>query len=79
VFVLRDDRNALHAMHDRCSHRGCSLADGSIEGDTVVCACHGSAFRLADGSVARGPATAGQPSYEVRDSGGGRIEIRLPG
>jgi nitrite reductase/ring-hydroxylating ferredoxin subunit/uncharacterized membrane protein len=77
VFVLRDDRNGLHAMHDRCSHRGCSLAEGEIEGDAVVCACHGSRFRLADGSVERGPATTGQPSYEVRESAG-RIEVRLP-
>jgi nitrite reductase/ring-hydroxylating ferredoxin subunit/uncharacterized membrane protein len=77
VFVVRDDRNDIYAMHDRCSHRGCSLAEGEIEGDAVTCPCHGSRFRLRDGTVERGPATSGQPSYEVRESAG-RIEVRLP-
>ena len=77
VFVVRDDRNDIYAMHDRCSHRGCSLADGELEGDAVTCPCHGSRFRLRDGAVERGPATVGQPAYEVRESAG-RIEVRLP-
>jgi nitrite reductase/ring-hydroxylating ferredoxin subunit len=35
-------------------------------------------FRIADGSVARGPATAPQPAFEVREVGGA-IQICLPG
>lgn len=74
VLVLRrGDR--VSAIHDRCSHRGCSLSDGTIEGDEVVCACHGSRFDLTDGAVKAGPATAAQPAFETRESGG-RIEIR---
>ena len=65
----------VFALHDRCSHRGCSLSEGAIEGDEVVCACHGSRFALADGSVRGGPATAPQPAFEVREPDG-RIEIR---
>jgi nitrite reductase/ring-hydroxylating ferredoxin subunit len=65
----------LRAIHDRCSHRGCSLADGEIEGDAVVCACHGSRYTLADGSVLQGPAVAPQPAFEVRERDG-RIEVR---
>jgi nitrite reductase/ring-hydroxylating ferredoxin subunit len=67
----------VRALHDRCSHRGCSLADGELDGDVVQCACHGSRFRLADGGIERGPATAAQPAFEVREAGG-RIEVRLP-
>ena len=55
VFLLRRN-GALYALHDRCSHRGCSLAQGRIEGESVVCRCHGSRFSLRDGSVERGPA-----------------------
>jgi nitrite reductase/ring-hydroxylating ferredoxin subunit/uncharacterized membrane protein len=76
VFLLRHG-DGLHAMHDRCSHRGCPLSDGEVDGETVQCSCHGSRFSLRDGSVERGPATVAQPVYEARESDG-RIEIRLP-
>ena len=64
----------IHALHDRCSHRGCSLSEGEIDGDVVTCACHGSRFDLGDGSVRRGPATAPQPVYETREREG-RVEV----
>jgi nitrite reductase/ring-hydroxylating ferredoxin subunit len=76
VFLLRH-RGHVHALHDRCSHRGCSLADGQLDGEVIECQCHGSRFRLKDGSVERGPAFAPQPVYEVRETDG-RIELRLP-
>ena len=56
------------------SHRGCSLHEGQLHDDTVTCPCHGSTFRL-DGSVAKGPATAPQPTFDVRTSEG-KVEIR---
>jgi nitrite reductase/ring-hydroxylating ferredoxin subunit/uncharacterized membrane protein len=67
---------AVRALHDRCSHRGCSLAGGTVDGDVVECPCHGSRFRLADGAIERGPATAPQPAFEVREQGG-QVEVRL--
>ena len=75
VMLLRH-RDGLHALHDRCSHRGCLLSDGVLDGKVVECACHGSRFRLDDGSVERGPATQAQPSFEVRENDG-RIQVRL--
>jgi nitrite reductase/ring-hydroxylating ferredoxin subunit len=44
------------AFDDTCTHAGCSLAAGKLDGTTVTCACHGSQFNVADGSVVRGPA-----------------------
>jgi nitrite reductase/ring-hydroxylating ferredoxin subunit/uncharacterized membrane protein len=77
VLLLRHG-DGLHALHDRCSHRGCPLSDmGEIEGEVITCSCHGSRFDLRDGSVQRGPATAPQPVYDVREREG-RIEVRLP-
>src|SRR3954468_9038753 len=35
VLVLRD-ADRFYAIHDRCSHRGCSLSDGEIDGDEIV-------------------------------------------
>jgi len=77
VMLLREG-GSLYALHDRCSHRGCSLADGELDGLEVVCACHGSRFDLRDGSVKQGPATAPQPAFETRERDG-RIEIRRTG
>ncbi len=75
VFVARVG-STIHALHDRCSHRGCSLASsGEVSGDVVTCTCHGSRFRLGDGALLRGPATAPQPPFDARERNG-RIELR---
>lgn len=46
----------LYAFDDTCTHMGCSLANGSLDGTTVTCACHGSQFDVTSGAVLRGPA-----------------------
>jgi len=72
LLLRRGDR--VHALDDRCSHRGCALHEGSLDGNTITCPCQGSSFRL-DGSIVRGPATAPQPCFDARLSDG-KIEIR---
>ena len=59
----------VHALADRCSHRGGPLSDGELSGDCVTCPWHGSAFSLTDGEVVSGPATLPQPVYDVRLDG----------
>lgn len=76
LLLRRGD--AVLALHDRCSHRGCLLSSGRLDGDVVECPCHGSRFRLDDGSVARGPATSPQPVLEARITGS-VVEVRQPG
>ena len=75
VLLVRH-AHGIHAIHDRCSHRGCSLADGELDGETIVCGCHASRFALSDGAVIDGPATSPQPAFEVREREG-QIEVRL--
>ena len=75
VLLLRDG-DQIFAIHDRCSHRGCSLSDGELEGEEIVCACHGSRFSVRDGSLRHGPATSPQPAFQVRNRDG-RVEVRL--
>jgi nitrite reductase/ring-hydroxylating ferredoxin subunit/uncharacterized membrane protein len=65
----------LHALGDTCSHLGGPLAEGQIADGCVVCPWHASTFRLADGSIVRGPASIPQPSYATRIREG-RIEVR---
>jgi nitrite reductase/ring-hydroxylating ferredoxin subunit/uncharacterized membrane protein len=78
VEVLLVRRGAtIHAISDRCNHRGCSLHEGDFSHEpVVVCPCHGSTFSLEDGALLHGPATAPQPAYltRVRD---GQVEVRL--
>jgi nitrite reductase/ring-hydroxylating ferredoxin subunit len=73
ILLLRRGEQ-VHALDDRCSHRGCLLHEGTLDGNTITCRCHGSTFRL-DGSIVRGPATAPQPRFDARLSGG-KVEIR---
>jgi nitrite reductase/ring-hydroxylating ferredoxin subunit/uncharacterized membrane protein len=79
-LLLYRSGDQIYALSDHCSHRGCALAGGQIEGKgddaVVVCPCHGSTFRLTDGEVVRGPATAPQPAYEARVNGE-KLEVRL--
>jgi nitrite reductase/ring-hydroxylating ferredoxin subunit/uncharacterized membrane protein len=74
VLLVRDGE-WIHAIADRCSHRGCSLAEGELLDDAVRCRCHGSTFRLENGSIVKGPATAPQPAYDARESDG-TIQVR---
>lgn len=55
VNVVNAD-GRLYAFDDTCTHAGCSLANGELDGTTVTCACHGSQFDVTSGAVLRGPA-----------------------
>jgi nitrite reductase/ring-hydroxylating ferredoxin subunit len=69
----------IFAIGNRCSHQGAPLDRGVVRVGgseaTVTCAAHGSVFRLADGSVARSPATEPVPAYDVRVTDG-TIELK---
>ena len=69
---------AVYVLADRCSHMSGPLSDGELADGCLTCPWHGSVFRIADGSVARGPATAPQPAFETREVGGA-IQVCLPG
>ena len=63
VFVVGETKvsvasanGRLYAFDDTCTHTGCSLAKGKLEGTTVTCPCHGSQFDVTSGAVLRGPA-----------------------
>jgi nitrite reductase/ring-hydroxylating ferredoxin subunit len=76
VLLLRRGAT-IHAVSNRCSHRGCSLHEGDFSGENrVVCPCHGSIFSLDDGAILHGPATAPLPAYLTRIREG-KVEVRL--
>ena len=59
----------LYAFDDTCTHTGCSLARGRLNGTTVTCACHGSQFDVTSGAVLRGPAARPVRSRSVQVEG----------
>lgn len=81
LFVLRRG-SRVHVLVDRCSHASGPLHEGelSTEGgrECITCPWHGSTFRVDDGRVVHGPATAAQPALQVRTQDG-RVGVRLPG
>jgi nitrite reductase/ring-hydroxylating ferredoxin subunit/uncharacterized membrane protein len=74
VMVYRTG-DRIYALANRCSHRGGPLHKGQVDDATITCPWHLSTFSLEDGSIVRGPATAPQPVYDVRERDG-TIEIR---
>ena len=74
-IVLVRRNGTIHALADRCSHRGGALHKGELLGDCIECPLHGARFRLADGSLQRGPSAYPQPVYETREQEG-RVEVR---
>lgn len=58
-----------YAFDDTCTHEQCSLANGDLEGTTLVCACHGSEFDVKTGEVLGPPATEPVATYPVRVEG----------
>ncbi|WP_446224770.1 Rieske (2Fe-2S) protein [Nocardia sp. IBHARD005] len=67
ILVTHPGEGMYRAFSAVCTHQGCAVTD--IEGDVVKCLCHGSKFRLTDGSVAAGPAQKPLPERTVAVEG----------
>jgi nitrite reductase/ring-hydroxylating ferredoxin subunit len=75
VLVRRGD--VVYALKETCPHAGGPLAEGHLDGDTIVCPWHGSALRLSDGAVRHGPSTSRQIAYRARINGE-QVEVQGP-
>jgi nitrite reductase/ring-hydroxylating ferredoxin subunit/uncharacterized membrane protein len=74
LVIVRCD-GVIYALANRCSHCGGSLAEGQVVAESIQCPLSGTAFRLTDGVVERGPSAYPQPVFEVRERDAG-IEVR---
>lgn len=50
-----------------CTHQGCTVA--AVANGVIVCPCHGSQFKIQDGSVSSGPATRPLPAIALTVTG----------
>lgn len=69
ITVIKDSAGVVHAIGDTCTHGDISLSEGFVEGDTVECWAHGSAFSLLTGKPQNLPAYEPVPVYVVEIDG----------
>lgn len=61
----------IFAIDDRCSHKECSLGtEGALDGNVVICGCHGAKFDMSSGKVMSLPAVINVRSYAVKIENG---------
>ena len=63
----------LYAIGDVCTHEECSLSDGMLQKDIVVCPCHYAHFDVKTGKNVEKPFTGedigDEPAYEIEVEG----------
>lgn len=64
--LLANVAGEYYAIGNKCTHRGCKLSSGVLNGETVKCPCHKSVFNVKTGEVVHGPASKPEPRYAVK-------------
>ncbi|WP_336208967.1 Rieske (2Fe-2S) protein [Nonomuraea sp. LPB2021202275-12-8] len=72
LVITQPTEGEFKAFSATCTHQGCTVA--SVSNGVINCPCHGSQFKIEDGSVAQGP--AGEPLAEKKiNVSGGKIRL----
>ena len=64
----------LYALDDTCTHQGCSISEGDLDGTIVECPCHGGRYDVMTGEVISGPPPEPVDVFEVVEEAG---ELRI--
>jgi nitrite reductase (NADH) small subunit len=65
IAIFRAANDTVHALLDRCPHKGGPLSQGIVFGDRVACPLHNWSIGLADGQAAA-PDVGCTPRFAVR-------------
>lgn len=71
-LVIQPTEGQFRAFSRTCPHAGCQV--NKIEGDEIVCPCHGSRYSVVDGSRVSGPTPKGLTEVPVKFNGK-RLEV----
>ncbi|MFF4236609.1 Rieske (2Fe-2S) protein [Actinomadura geliboluensis] len=71
VVVTQPTQGTFKAFTAVCTHQGCTV--GSVRQGLINCPCHGSDFKITDGSVVKGPADKPLREYPVQVQNGGIV------
>lgn len=69
VALFRTTADTVHALLDRCPHKGGPLSQGIVAGEHVACPLHNWRIGLTDGQAAE-PDAGCTPAFSVRMQGG---------
>ncbi len=69
IALVLDSAGEVHAIGDTCTHGDVSLSEGFVDGETLECWAHGSAFSLRTGRPLNLPAYEPVPVYVVQIDG----------
>jgi Rieske Fe-S protein len=67
VVVTQPAAGDFKAFSAQCTHQGCLVSQ--VQGNEIMCTCHGSAFSATDGSVLGGPAPSPLPAQPITVDG----------
>jgi nitrite reductase/ring-hydroxylating ferredoxin subunit len=67
VVITQPRAGTFKAFSATCTHAGCPVAN--VSGGTINCTCHGSKFKIEDGSVAKKPAPAPLAAKNIKVEG----------
>ncbi|MCX4668275.1 Rieske (2Fe-2S) protein [Streptomyces sp. NBC_01381] len=67
VVVTQPEEGDFKGFSAVCTHSGCTVSE--VTDGTINCACHGSKYRVADASVAEGPAPRPLPAQKITVTG----------
>ncbi len=65
-ILVANVEGKYYAISNICTHKGCKLSPGVLEGADITCACHGSIFDVKAGSVLKGPATKAVRKFKTK-------------
>jgi Rieske Fe-S protein len=68
VVVTQPTAGQFLGFTSVCTHQGCTVS--GVDKGLINCACHGSQFKIADGSVAAGPANRPLRKIDISVTGG---------
>ena len=69
IALVLDSNGEVHAIGDVCTHGDISLSEGFVDGETLECWAHGSAFSLRTGKPLNLPAYEPVPVFAVTVDG----------
>ena len=67
IVVVQPTAGSFAAYSSVCPHQGCTV--NRITDGLIFCPCHGSTFKVSDGSVVQGPAQQGLTQLQARVEG----------
>ncbi len=76
MIAVANIEGDLQAFDDTCTHQGCSLSEGELDGTIVECPCHGGRYEVMTGEVVGGPPPEPIDVFEIREQDG-ELQIRI--